>query len=67
MLRLKAMLHGIDRQIGRHMSAVKWVVVWTAIAIGGGYLCFQGWWAFLGAPVMFIGALGIHGNARRLR
>lgn len=57
----------IDLWIGRQcMSAKRWIVVYSAIALGGGVLAWCGWWAFLGIPMLIIGVLGIVGHVRRL-
>lgn len=56
----------IDLWIGRHMSAKRWIVIYSAITLGGGVLAWRGWWAFLGIPMLIVGALGIIGHVRRL-
>lgn len=61
------LLKRIDRWIGRHMSAKRWIVVYSGILIGGGVPAWRGgWWVFLGAPMVIVGVLGIVGHARRL-
>lgn len=59
----------IDLFIGRHMSAKRWIVVYSAIALGGYVLVFacRGWWGFLALPIVALGTFGIVGHARRLR
>lgn len=56
----------IDLWIGRHMSAKRWIVVYSGVLFGGGVLAWRGWWAFLGVPMAIVGALGIIGHVRRL-
>lgn len=57
----------IDQFVGRHMNAKRWIVVYSAVALGGGVLAWRGWWAFLGVPMAIVGVFGIVGHVRRLR
>jgi len=63
----------IDLWVGRHMSAKRWIAVYYSMGVIGGVLLRygwqqdQGWLTILGVIFVFVGALGIHGNARRLK
>jgi len=65
---LRKILHKIDREVGRHMTAKRWIVIYFAIALSGYILAYFGrWWAFLGIPMAIVGVFGLVGHARRLR
>ena len=69
------MLRRIDRWIGRHMTAKRWVVVWAylfgsgvGLLMGRGFGLASGWWSIaVGVPAVVGGALLLWGNLRRLR
>ena len=48
------------------MSAGRWIVVYTLGVCSGIVLFSQGWWAILGAFMIYISIVGIVTNARRL-
>jgi len=58
------MFRKLDKFIGRHMDARKWVWVWATIAVCGGTIYGSGnWWGLI---LVFLGWLMIRGNLRRL-
>jgi len=62
------MFRRIDLWVGCHMGVKRWIAVWMIVVIGGIQVCNYRWWGFfIGVPVAFVGILGIHGNARRLK
>jgi len=63
------MLKRIDLWVGRHMSWLKWAVVWSAVhSIGWMLVITQGLWgAVFGMPLILVSLLGVCGNMRRWR
>ena len=66
------MLSRIDRWIGRHMSARRWIVFWLMVAAGSSSLAGSSaaggsalWWGWL--PLVFIGSLMVLANAQRVK
>ena len=67
------MFRRIDRWIGRHMSAVKWMVFWLVFAVGGVPFAVLGaariwskWWIILALFMIVIGAVMSAQNFGRL-
>ena len=59
------MFRKIDRWIGRHMSAKRWVVLWVIVVVMSSTVVGSGWlWAL---PMGFIGAVMFFGNLERLK
>ena len=65
------MFRKLDRWIGRHMSAKRWMTFWGAVMIGsmaGICATLPSYWAIAWTPMYFIGAILFSGNAdRRLK
>ena len=62
------MFRRLNRWIGRHMSAKRWMVFWCAVMIGslaGIYALLPSWWSVACLPTYIIGAIMFVENSER--
>jgi len=62
------MLRKLDRWIGRHMSAKRWMVCWVCVIAGsmaGIYALLPSWWSIACLPTLIIGVIMFVANAER--
>ena len=59
------MFRRLDLWIGRRMNAKRWITVWMMVAVGSAAAVGSGWW--WGFPLIFLGAIMVFGNVRRLK